>query len=269
MKFFLSSIIFFQICIFTHIDAQECKAPKEITKELQKILNKKEVNEEDFYEINTALFSYNQSELSKIRDCQIYKSSIDSLFNSKNEYKRVIAYRLIGASNDIRFNDKLMERINSNEPSLLNVWSSMALMENKVENASDDLFVVITTKVEDSEAMQILAQIFTKYSPQSVKKTCWKYIESNNKTQQIFAIQILSSMETDDKLQEKLIEFLNEWNMENKGWIIASMGMQKMKNLKPILSKYVTNEDLRSTIINALENSPSESDKEFAKELQK
>ena len=73
----------------------------------------------------------------------------------------------------------------------------------------------------------------------------------------------------DEKLQAKLIEFLNSWDNNSKGWVISSISMQKMENLKPILEKYSEVENLKNVIIGALENSPTKTDKKFAKQLEK
>jgi hypothetical protein len=111
--------------------------------------------------------------------------------------------------------------------------------------------------------------MYIEYDRNAVKKTCWKFIESENRNKQILAIQCLSNFEKDERLQTKLIEFLNSWDNNSKGWIISSISMQKMENLKPILEKYSEVESLKDVIIRALENSPTKTDKKFAKQLEK
>ena len=80
--------------------------------------------------------------------------------------------------------------------------------------------------------VDILINMYIKYDTNAVKKTCWKFIDSDNKNQQILAIQCLANFEKDEKLQAKLIEFLNSWDNNSKGWVISSISMQKMENLK-------------------------------------
>ena len=141
-------------------------------------------------------------------------------------------------------------------------------MANNCGKASDDLFVLFSS-FPKGLPVDILINMYIKYDTNAVKKTCWKFIDSENRNQQIMAIQCLANFEKDEKLQAKLIEFLNSWDNNSKGWVISSISMQKMENLKPILEKYSEVENLKNVIIGALENSPTKTDKKFAKQLEK
>jgi hypothetical protein len=141
-------------------------------------------------------------------------------------------------------------------------------MENGVSKASDDLFKLFSSYPKGLP-VDILINMYIKYDTSAVKKTCWNFIDSEVKNEQIMAIQCLSNLGQDKELQSKLKKFLDEWDDESKGWIISSMSLQKMENLKPILSEYASIDHLKGVIIRALENSPTESDNEYAKELKK
>ena len=250
-------------------NGQNCDVPNDLIEEIKKAPDNKEFSEDDFYRINNLLFDYEfKDSLKTLYECPVYKGSIDELFNSENEEKRVLAYRLIGTVKDSSFNEELINRINSDEPSLLKTWSSTALMENGVSKASDDLFRLLSSYPKGLP-VDILINIYIKYDTNAVKNTCWKFIDSEIRNEQIMAIQCLANFEQDKKLQSKLKKFLDEWDDESKGWVISSMSLQKMENLKPILTEYVNIDHLKGVIIRALENSPTQSDNEYAEELKK
>lgn len=249
--------------------AQKCSIPEPLKNEINQAMTKDDLKEDDFYRINNMLFDYEfKDSLSTLKNCECYSNNIENLFNSTDPEKRVIAYRLIGSAQDPTFNDKLIEKIKSDESSLLKTWSSTALMTNKSSEASDELFNLFSSYPQGLP-VDILINMYIKYDTIAVKKTCWKFIDSENKNQQILAIQCLANFEKDEKLQAKLIEFLNSWDNNYKGWVISSISMQKMENLKPILEKYIEIENLKNVIIRALENSPTKTDNKFAKQLEK
>jgi hypothetical protein len=229
--------------------------------------NKKDLNEDDFYRINNMLFDYEfKDSVSTLKNCECYSQNIASLFNSSDPEKRVIAYRLIGTAQDSTFNDKLIEKIKSDESSLLKTWSSTALIANKSSIASDELFKLFSSYPKGFP-IDILISMYIQYDTVAVKKTCWKYINSKIRNEQIISIQCLASLGQDEILQKRLVEFLDSWETESKGWVISAISIQRMGELKPLLKKYSDNNDLKGVIIRALENSPTKTDNEFAKGL--
>jgi len=247
---------------------QKCSIPEPLKNEINRAERKKDLNEDDFYRMNDMLFEYEfKDSLSTLKNCECYSKHITNLFNSTDPEKRVIAYRLIGVAQDPTFNDKLIEKIKSDETSLLKTWSSTALMINKSSNASDELFKLFSSYPEGLP-VDILINMYINYDIIAVEKTCKKYVNSENRNEQIIAIQCLASLGQDETLQKQLIGFLETWDIETKGWVISSMGIQKMGNLKPLLEKYAQTESLIGVVIRALENSPTKTDNEFAKQLE-
>ncbi|MCU0436507.1 MAG: hypothetical protein MUC49_01230 [Raineya sp.] len=262
----LSIIISFFSC--NSSNGQKCSIPKPLEKEINQTVTKTDLNEDDFYRVNNMLFDYEfKDSLSTLKNCNCYSNNIVNLFNSSDPEKRVIAYRLIGAAQDSAFNEKLIKKITSNESSLLKTWSSTALMANKCSIASDELFKLFSS-YPDGLPVDILINMYIKYDTIAVKKTCWKYINSKSKNEQIMSIQCLANLGQDKTLQKQLIEFLETWDIKSKGWVISSMGIQKMNNLKPLLEKYAKTENLKSVVIRALESSPTITDNEYAKQLE-
>jgi len=247
---------------------QNCSIPKQLRNEIEQAVTKKDLNEDDFFKINNLLFDYEDIDsLRTLKYCECYSQNIDNLFNSEDPEKRVIAYRLIGTAKDSTFNKKLIEKIKSDESSLLKTWSSSALMENKSSIASDELFKLFSSYPKGLP-VDILIKMYIQYDTVAIKKTCWKFINSETRNEQIMSIQCLANLGQDETLQKRLIEFLDSWDKESKGWVISSMSIQKMGNLKPILETYAKTENLKGIVIRALENSPTITDNEFAKQLE-
>lgn len=266
IKSYLSILVF--ILTFNIATGQNCQISKKLNEQILEASNNENFSEKDFYEINNLLFELEAKDsLKNLKECSSYSENISKLFNSNSEEKRVLSYRLIGVSQDNTFNDELINRINSNESSLLKTWSTTALMANKCSKASDDLFLLFSS-FPKGLPVDILINMYISYDTVSVKQTCWKYINSKDRNQQIMSIQCLASFEKDEKLQAILLKFLETWDNESKGWVVSSISMQKMENLKPILEKYLVLENLENVIIRALENSPTKSDNRFAKQLE-
>ena len=268
MNRFLTLSMIISLFSCNNTSGQKCSIPEPLKNEINQAVTKKDLKEDDFYRINNMLFDYEfKDSLSTFKKCECYSNNITNLFNSTDPEKRVIAYRLIGAAQDPTFNDKLVEKIESDETSLLKTWSSIALMTNKASNASDKLFKLFSS-YPDGLPVDILINMYIKYDTIAVEKTCRKYVNSEKRNEQVMAIQCLASLGQDKTLQKQLIEFLETWDIESKGWVISSMGIHKMGNLKPLLEKYAKNEGLKGVVIRALENSPTKTDNEFAKQLE-
>jgi hypothetical protein len=262
-------LILFSLVFCSYTNGQKCSVPYELRKEIESAAVNKNYIESDFYRINELVFDLEfKNELSTLIHCAYYNKNIKALFNSDNPIKRLVAYRLIGVAKDTAFNNKLLERLTSDEPALLKTWSSTALMFNKNTAASDELFKLFSSYPKGLP-VDILINIYVKYDSVAVKKTCWKFIDSENKSQQIMSIQCLASFEKNPSLQNRLLEFLDTWDTQSLGWVISSMSMQKMSNLKPLLKKFDGNENLKPIIIEALKNSPTHADNEYALELEK
>ena len=269
MKLQYLLLILFLLYACSQRETKSCEVPLKLLNEISKITDQEKVTEEEFHRINNLLYELDAVDsLKGLGYCKDYISNIPVLFNSLNSNKRALGYRLVGLARDTGFNAELINRLHSNENSLLKTWSSIAIMENKAPNSAESLFTLLASP-PDGLPVSLLINMYITYDVESVKKTSWKFFDSQNRNEQILSIQILSNFEKDKNLQTKLIDFLSSWEMESKGWVISAMAQQKMVDLKPKLEQYLTNEDLKEVIIMALENSPTKTDNEFAKELNK
>lgn len=146
MNKLLTLLILFSLFTCYKLIGQNCTIPEQLRNEIEQVAIKIDVNEDDFYHVNNLLFEYEfENSLSTLINCDCYRQNIMTLFNSNDEEKWVIAYRLIGVAKDSTFNDKLIEKIKSDESSLLKTWNCTALMANKSSKASDELFKLFSS----------------------------------------------------------------------------------------------------------------------------
>jgi hypothetical protein len=249
MKNFLLVLV---MIFITNLSNGQCKIPKLIEKKITETSTNEDFGKEYYYKIHDLLDQYEVTDnLKCLIKSDSYSKNINGLFNSETTEKRLLAYRLISVAKDSTFNDELINRINSKEDSSLKTWSAMALMANNCSKASDDLFKLFSS-YPDSLPSGILSKMYIQYNHNAVKKTCWKFVDSKNRQQQVLAVQCLASYEEDEKLQTKLLEYVNTWEDGYKGYIIYAMSLQNMENLKPVLEKYVNTGNLKQVIIMAL-----------------
>ena len=246
----------------TNIEGKVCNVSRDIIN----ALSHQQLTKDDFFELEDQLTAIQVLNNADLGGCLTYKKHIESLVHSKHEFDRLCAYRFIGVAKDATFNALLQERLNSNESVLLKTWTASALMENRCDEASDEIFKFLSSG-SPGIPVNIFINQYIELSQAAVLKTCWTFIDSENKSEQIMALQCLAHLKPDTKLQAKLKGMLKEWDPPYKGWVISAMMLQKMGNLKPLLSEYLHIERLKGFIINVLEKSPTEADRLYAEEL--
>ncbi len=260
-------LVYFLLASCSGWNEKECNIPDQLKNEITAAVKNQTLSEQDFLRINNIINECEVKEsLNNLRNCIDYKNSILVLLKAEDNGKRTLAYRLIGSAADDSYNPVLISRLNIEESSLCKTWNATALMSVKAPESSTPLFKLFSSDNKDLP-LRILLGIYLKYDPPNVKKTAWKFVDSENRREQILAIQCLSSYEENKKLQVKLKEFLSSWDLQSKGWVISSMSQQNMGKLRPLLEQYANVGDLKEVIILALKNSPTDSDKEYAKQL--
>ena len=241
--------------------------PEPLKLEFKKAIESMDYSENDFYVINNLLFDYEfKDSLRGLKDFSFYKKGIEKLFNSENVYKKTTAYRLIGICQDTSFNTEMITRLNSDEESIAKQWNATALMSNRALRSSEPIFNLFLN--DKGIALNILINMYVKYDTRNVKKTARNHLNDTNREAQILAVQCLASYGQDEELILKLREFVKIWDLDSKGWAILALSMQKAGKLKGLLEPFLVNEGLINVITRALENSPTEEDRDFAKRIE-
>lgn len=236
----------------TNIEGKVCN----VSQDILNALSHQQLTKDDFFGLEDQLAAIQVLNNADLGGCLTYKKHIESLVHSTNEFDRLCAYRFIGVAKDSAFNALLQERLNSNESVLLKTWTASALMENRYGRASDEIFKFLSSGLPGIPVSIFINQ-YIEYNQEAVSKTCWTFIDSEKRNEQIMALQCLAHFKPDIRLQAKLKVMLKEWEPQYKGWVISAMMMQKMGDLKPLLSDYIHIKQLKGLIINVLGKSPT------------
>ena len=202
--------------------------------------------------------------LSKFKETASYKNNINILFNSKNDNQRLLSYLVIAGAGDKKFEKKLLERLKTEKSEGNVIWAGMTLMllKSKQTNALFDFLV----EYEDFGDAHMLP-LFIQLDKESLQKTAYDRINSENVRAKILAAQILSVTENNKKTEKLLRDAVKNWDYSIKGYAIYSIKELRIGNLKDDFIPLLDNPQTRSIAIQALANSPTKEDVDFVNQL--
>ena len=102
---------------------------------------------------------------------------------------------------------------------------------------------------------------------QSLQKTAYERINSENVRAKILAAQILSVTGKNKKTEKLLRNAVKNWDYSIKGYAIYSVKELRVGNLKNDFIPLLDNPQTRSIAIQALANSPTKADVDDLKQL--
>jgi hypothetical protein len=195
---------------------------------------------------------------------KIYKENISQLLSSSNVYHRMLAYTVVGASNDTTYSKLLRERIKTEESEEGLNWSAMALL-NMRDKHTTQLFDFLVKHENFGDAH--LIPMYLQLDKDSLIYTCRNKIGEENAKSKVLALQVLAHVDQDQSTDSLIVQAVNTWDKEIKGYAIVALQMRKTGNLKPILEPFIHEEKLRRVILQTLEKSPTKSDSLFAAKI--
>jgi hypothetical protein len=153
---------------------------------------------------------------------------------------------------------------------------AMCLFYNQ-SKSTDELFEFVIRHDDFSD--QHFFKWYYKLDSANLKMTAWKNLSIQNKYPNdsinlnrkalIYSIQILAYMDTSQKVDSLLIQCINKWDNDYKGYAIASLHQRKGLAKFEILEPYLNNEATRNISIQVLEKSNVMSDKEKIEKLKR
>ena len=202
--------------------------------------------------------------LSKFKETASYKNNINILFNSKNDNQRLLSYLVIAGAGDKKFEKKLLERLKTEKSETNVIWAGMTLMllKNKNTTALFD-FLVEYENFGDAHMLPLFIQL----DKESLQKTAYDRINSENVRAKILAAQILSITGKNKKTEKLLLDAVRNWDYSIKGYAIYSIKELRIGNLKNDFIPLLDNPQTQSIAIQALANSPTKEDVDYLKQL--
>ncbi|HLO71083.1 MAG TPA: hypothetical protein VK167_09460 [Flavipsychrobacter sp.] len=198
-----------------------------------------------------------------VKDDSLYKSTIVSLLQSHNQYKRVVGIRLITLIEDRNFNQLLISSLSSysNE---YDIWAFIGLC--KLSPTSTDIAIEWLIKHEDfgdAHAVPFYLQMDTI----SLLNTSYKYLNNKDNKAKVISLQTIATFDNSLKTDSLCRAAIVNWDLEIKGYAIHALGQCNQGKYKNLLAPYINKLNLNYTIKYVLEGSPTSEDVKFAKTI--
>lgn len=203
-----------------------------------------------------------KNKITAVKNDSFYKSTIASLVQSTNQYKRAIGTRLITLIEDYRFNELLIKSISSNDE--YNIWTFIGL--SKLSPTSTDIAIEWLIKHEDfgdAHAIPFYLQMDTS----SLLKTSYKYLNNIDNKAKVISLQTIATFDNSLKTDSLCRAAIVNWDLEIKGYAIHALGQCKQGKYKNLLAPYINKLNLNYTIKYVLEGSPTSEDIKFSKTI--
>jgi HEAT repeat protein len=194
------------------------------------------------------------------KDDKLYKSNINKLLNSKNQYNRILAYLLIASTNDTSKEEILLDKIKTEIEKGNLIWSGMALLSLK-SNHTDELFDFLVENETFGDAHML--PMYIQLDKDSLQQTAYRKINSENDIAKILAVQILSVTPNNPQTEDLVKNAVKNWDINMKGYAIYTLGELQMGNLLELLTPLLNDKKTKRISLEALANSPTQKDREY------
>lgn len=267
------------LTFFTKVQCQDLtKFKVDFKLALDKSLNEKKLNDlfskypnlltpqSDITQLSSGLKGENLTNfpLSNFKNDNLYIDNIDKLLNSENSFQRIFSYLVIGASNDLTKEDQLLSKLKSEKGKGNLVWCGMALLNLKTKHTTEMFdFLVENENFGDAHMLPL----FFKLDKVSLQETAYKRYDSEKIKAKILAVQILSVTGKNDKTEKIVLDAVKNWDMNIKGYAIYTVKELQMGNLLETFKPFLDNDKIRKIALQALAESPTNSDVEYLKSL--
>jgi HEAT repeat protein len=198
--------------------------------------------------------------LEEFKTTELYNNSIHTLLISPNQNHRILAYLVIAASNENKYNNVLLERIKTEKNKGNRIWAGMALLYLK-DNHTTELFDFLVNDEEFGDAHML--PLYIKLDPDLLRETAYIKIQSDNTKAKILAASILGVTGLNKKTEDILKKAVTDWPIDIKGYAIYSLKSLNAGNLLNTLKPYLDKSETRQISLQALANSPTLSDQNY------
>lgn len=270
-KLFLFFVFLFSGALFSQNNLGYFK--KDFIKSLDKNFNEEQLNnifskysnlithQSDITQLTSSLKGERISvfPLVDFKNESLYQDNINNLLNSENKYQRLFSYLLIGASNDLTKENILLQRLKTEKEGNL-IWCGMSLLGMKTKHVTE-MFDFLVENEDFGDAHML--PLYLKLDKDSLRKTSYKYCNSNNIKAKILAVQVLSQTGKDDKTEKVILEAIKNFEINYKGYAIYTAKELQIGNLLNILKPLLNDEKTKNISLEALANSPTKEDNVF------
>lgn len=276
-KLIFWATLFYSLSVFGQDVANFKAFEKDWTKAAKSNLKEKELD--GFMEkYDTLFFPEGESEIAyyplvNFKQTTAYKNNIRRLLNAKNPMHRILAYKTIGSAADTTFNQIILDRLNSETNESCLTWAAMCLLYNR--NKSTSRLFEFVVKHDDFED-QHFYKWYLRLDTLSLINTAWAYVDANkllsnnsnlNQKARIYTLQILAWFDKSPKTDSLIIQCINTWDKDYRGYAIQTLLARDKIEKFPILEPYLNEQSIKEISILVLEKSAYASDRSKALKL--
>lgn len=139
-----------------------------------------------------------------------YKENITKLIDSKNQYQRIIAYMLIGSSNDLSKEEVVLKRLDKKQNKEELIWCGLTLLHLQSKHTTL-LFDFLVENEEWGDAHMV--PFYLSLDKDSMQATSYKRYKSDKVIARILAIQTFMQTGNNPKTEKIILEAIKEWDM--------------------------------------------------------
>jgi hypothetical protein len=202
--------------------------------------------------------------LSNFKSQLLYINNINNLLNSQNPNHRILAYLVIAASGDTSKGSILLEKMKTEHARGNLIWSGMALLYLGC-NQTTPLFDFLVKNEDFGDAHML--PLYIRLNKDSLQKTAYNRINSDNAKARVLAAQILSVTPLNAKTEELLKQAVKTWNINIKGYAIYSIKELQIGDLLESFKPLLDSPKTRSIALQALANSSTGADRNYIYQL--
>ncbi|HEV7380193.1 MAG TPA: hypothetical protein VGN64_10390 [Dyadobacter sp.] len=202
--------------------------------------------------------------LIEIKEQLVYRQQIEGMLESAMPQVRLLGYLMIASGGD---NDKvglLAGKLKTEPDSNCSLWLGMGLMSLGYKNTSSLFPWVVKRNVE---AGGFLYPMFVSLSADSLQKTAYEYIDSNDWNERIYAIQLFINTKKSIRTDTLLRRAITTWPWQLKGYAIVPAQSLQIGELLPLLTPLLDSSSTKRIALEALAGSPTNSDRQFVSKL--
>lgn len=202
--------------------------------------------------------------LTQFKNDPLYTDNIEKLITSQNKNQRILAYLVIAGAGDKSFENTLLKKIKKETDKGCLLWSGMALLYLNTSHTTP-LFDFLVENETFGDAHML--PLYMRLNKDSLQQTAYLKINSDKPIAKILAVQLLAFTPVSPKSEALIKTAVKEWDFNTKGYAIFSLKELQIGNLLELLKPLLDSSKTRTISLEALANSPTETDKQYLIEL--
>ena len=192
-----------------------------------------------------------------------YSPQVQKLISSENSNNRILAFNVLSATDDARFNGLLRKAMREDKERRVRISAGTALL-NLRDEQTGELFDFL---VAEEGYPYVLSTLYLELPPERLLQTAYEKSEAKEKKARILVVDSLIHLGINVETERLIRKFIREWEPETREYAIFAAWRLGMLNLAEILKPSAGTPSLQKSVMYALANSSSSQDKAMLAEM--